>query len=192
MKKLLFTLAITALTASSHAAVATWNSGVVFGPSDDSGTITTGAAYKLADTSTAAMYVFILADADAYAKVQSDGVYKTYSSSLSSAKASTTTLASSKFSALKTGDYVAGESIYAAILFTYTDSAGKNWYLENTATATVDDLGSDIALSNLARYQGGKNTGGQLASWSSNVPEPTSAMLLLLGFAGLALKRKNA
>ena len=65
------------------------------------------------------MYVFLIENATAYAKVQSDGVYTTYGSKLGDADATTSTLSSSKFSA-------------AAILFTYNDGS-KDWWLENTA-----------------------------------------------------------
>ena len=68
-----------------------------------------------------------------------------------------------------------------------------DWYLENTAAITVNDLGANESLSNLARYVGGNKTSGQLASWGSQaVPEPTSGLLMLVGLAGLALRRKRA
>ena len=191
MKRLITMITMTTLAVVVQAATVDWNSGVVFGPSDKDGTISAKAAYKLADTSTAAMYVFILADSTEYAKVQSSGVYATYNTKLSSADASTTKLSSSKFEALTTGDYSASENVYAALLFTYTDTSGKQWYLENTATVTIDDLGSSVSLNNLARYQGGAQASGQLGSWGS-VPEPTSGLLLALGFAGLALRRRRA
>ena len=191
MEKLITALSAVVLAVCAESATVTWQSGVVFGPSDDAGTLVANKTYKLADTSTAAMYVFVLSGAAEYAKVQSDGVYKTFGSNLSSATASSTKLSSSKFEDLTTGTYAASENVYAAILFTYSDSNGKSWYLENTAVKAIDDMGGDASLQNLARYSGGSG-GAQLASWSSNVPEPTSAVLLLLGFAGLALKRKNA
>ena len=177
---------------SVNAAAVTWQSGVVFGPSDDSGTLVASSTYRLADSATAAMYVFAIADATEYAKVQSDGVYATYGDKLGTAAASTTTHTSYKFANLITDGYAAGDNVYAAILITYTDGAGKEWYLENTATTSINDMGGDSVVQGLARYQGG--TGGtQIASWSSAaVPEPTSGLLMLLGMAGLALRRKRA
>ena len=54
----------------------------------------------------------------------------------------------------------------------------------------------DYSEAGLANLIGGATTGTTATAWvsasGSSVPEPTSAMLLLLGFAGLALKRKNA
>ena len=193
MKKLMFMLAAIATATVVQAASVTWNSGVVFGPSDANGTLVANAAYKLADSATAAMYVFAIADATEYAKVQSDGVYATYGDKLGTATASTSTLSSSKFSSVATSGYAAKETAYVAILFTYNDGS-KDWYLENTAAVTISDLGGDSTLNNLARYIGGNSANGQLASWSSasSVPEPTSGLLMLVGLAGLALRRRRA
>ena len=192
MKKLMFMLVAIATAAVVQAASITWQSGVVFGPSDANGTLVANSTYKLADSSTAAMYLFLVSDATAYAKVQSDGVYATYGSKLGEADASSSSLSSSKFADLTTSGHAAGDNVYAAILFTYNDGS-KDWYLENTAALTVNDLGANETLQNLARYVGGNKTAGQLASWNSAaVPEPTSGLLMLVGLAGLALRRKRA
>ena len=52
----------------------------------------------------------------------------------------------------------------------------------------------DTTIDNLALTIGGDVGGGSTATaWSTAaVPEPTSGLLLLLGMAGLALKRKRA
>ena len=46
----------------------------------------------------------------------------------------------------------------------------------------------------MAQFTLGNSTGGVATSWQSTaaVPEPTSGLLLLIGMAGLALKRKRA
>ena len=193
MKKLMFMLAAIATAAVVQAASVSWQSGVVFGPSDADGKLVANATYKIADSATAAMYVFAIADATEFAKVQSDGVYATYGDKLSTAAASTTTLSSSKFSAVSTSGYAAKETVYAAILITYTDGDGKDWYLENMATTTINDLGGDTLMNNVARYIGGNSANGQIASWgTASVPEPTSGLLMLVGLAGLALRRRRA
>lgn len=193
MQKLMFMLAAVATAAVVQAASVSWNSGVVFGPSDANGTLVANATYKLADTANATMYLFSIADATTYAKVQTDGVWATYGGKLGDATTSTSTLSSSKFSALVTDGHAASSTAYAAIIITYTDSTGKDWWLENTATATIGDLGADATINNLARYNGGLNTSGQIASWgTASVPEPTSGLLMLVGLAGLALRRRRA
>lgn len=191
MKKMIIAASIVCAAAIVQAASVSWNSGVVFGPSDSSGTLVASAGYKLADTATATMYLFSIADATSYAKVQADGVWATYGEKLGDATASTSTLSSSKFSTLVTEGHAASSTAYAAIIITYKDGDGKDWYLENLAQTTISDLGANATLNNLARYNGGLSSNGQIASWSS-VPEPTSGLLMLVGLAGLALRRRRA
>ena len=192
MKKLIIGAVAVLAAVSVNAATVKWNSGVVFGPSDSSGTLVASSTYKLADSATASMYVFAIANATDFAKVQSDGVWATYGDKLGTATASTSSLSSSKFAALTTDGYSASSTAYAAILFTYTDGAGKEWYLENLASVEINDLGGDANIGNLARYNGGLSSAGQLASWTASVPEPTSGLLMLIGLAGLALRRRRA
>ena len=197
MKKLIIGAVAVLAAVSVHAASITWSSGVVFGPSDSSGTISATSTYKLADSSTAAMYLFIVTGdathtaAENFAAVQSAGAYATYNDSLGTAADSSTSLSSSKFADLESTGHAASETVYAAILFTYKDGDGKDWYLENLAQTTISDLGANATLNNLARYNGGLSSNGQIASWSS-VPEPTSGLLMLVGLAGLALRRRRA
>ena len=191
MKKMIIAASIVCAAAIVQAASVSWNSGVVFGPSDSSGTLVASAGYKLADTATATMYLFSIADATSYAKVQADGVWATCGEKLGDATASTSTLSSSKFSTLVTEGHAASSTAYAAIIITYKDGDGKDWYLENLAQTTISDLGANATLNNLARYNGGLSSNGQIASWSS-VPEPTSGLLMLVGLAGLALRRRRA
>ena len=57
MKKMIIGAVAVLAAGSVNAAAVTWQSGVVFGPSDDSGTLVASATYRLADSATAAMYV---------------------------------------------------------------------------------------------------------------------------------------
>ena len=69
----------------------------------------------------------------------------------------------------------------AAYNFTMTASVnvgGTDWTYEATGFGTTDNFGSGMA-------------GIDAGTWSA-VPEPTSGLLMLLGVAGLALKRKRA
>ena len=64
--------------------------------------------------------------------------------------------------------------------FTSTDAAG-NTYQSETQSALAQAVGGGFAT-----FEG-------LGTWTAApVPEPTSGLLLLLGVAGLALKRKRA
>ena len=192
MKKLIVGAVAVLAAVSVNAAAITWQSGVVFTPSDASGTLNATSAYKISDSATASMYLFLVEDATAFAKVQSDGVYATYGEKLSTADATTSSLSSSKFADLTTEGHAASSTAYAAILITYNDGS-KDWYLENTATVEIGDMGANASLGNLARYVGGIKNNGQLASWGGgeSVPEPTSGLLMLIGMTGLALRRKR-
>ena len=72
-----------------------------------------------------------------------------------------------------------------------TDKDGTMDYLiANKAESNINTAGKGTNITNLAKNLGG--TGGTaLTGWTA-VPEPTSGLLLLLGMAGLALKRKRA
>ena len=67
------------------------------------------------------------------------------------------------------------------------DNAGSNW-----AIAATDNTGKDTFTWAAGTY-GGLSETATVGKWSvAAVPEPTSGLLLLLGVAGLALKRKRA
>ncbi len=72
--------------------------------------------------------------------------------------------------------------------FVYTDESGKWEYTSGVATGSpTSGAGSTID------FGGGRTSGSAAASgtWAP-VPEPTSGLLLLIGVAGLALRRKRA
>jgi len=67
--------------------------------------------------------------------------------------------------------------------------AGQNTLVDPTSGATTDLTIGDYWASGTAPWVG---NGGFNAVQFAAVPEPTSGLLLLLGMAGLALKRKRA
>ena len=192
MKKLIvaFGVAITAI--SLTAATAKWSSGTI--------TAANGAeAGKEAITATlweftsSTMYDQVVAgDYDVIAN----------QSALDAAASAKLTGASNKRGIIDitgTSDVAADKGVWAVILYTDTTATGDGKYRVNASySGEVGTTG--VTVYELANQIGGKHgtvlgdpiTSGWTSAATMATPEPTSGLLLLLGVAGLALKRKRA
>jgi hypothetical protein len=180
MKKLMIALAAVAMATVVQAATVTWGSGTIYTPGSEGAFTTTKAAAN------AVTYYLWTMDATTYASTTLDSIAKLDTS---------TATATGKNSALggtvsykDTTSYDAGDTINWAILFTYKDGDNKDWYIANKGTGTVNDLGGALSFGNLASSSSAYAT---VSGWTA-VPEPTSGLLMLLGMAGLALRRRRA
>ena len=81
-------------------------------------------------------------------------------------------------------------SVYAVILDTTSITDDSNFFV-TTATAASTTFTAASALNK--NYALTATASATASNWKSvNVPEPTSGLLMLLGMAGLALRRKRA
>ena len=97
--------------------------------------------------------------------------------------------------AAKTGSNLVNAGATLSAFFAVVD--GSDFYISTVVSATGPDTGYETlsfkekASSQLAAKDAASGYAG--AGWyTASVPEPTSGLLLLLGMAGLALKRKRA
>ena len=187
MKKLIMIAAIVC-AAAVNAATVNWNIGTAIKP-DGSTTAASG---------TLNIYVWAVAES-VYNSTDIDAIWETYGNK---------TIASiTGYTAAKTGrsgslggkaaieDVPNKTTLYGIIITTYdSDKDGTvDLYAANKAVGTVNDSGTATSPTGLAKFVGG-GASGTPVTWSepSAIPEPTTGLLVLLGVAGLALRRRRA
>lgn len=195
MKKLMIALAAAALATVVNAATVNWSSGTIYTASDAVGTTGSGTSYR-ANTGTRLVtaYLYTLT-ADAYATaltMSTADLYSTYSTTAATlTKTSTATgLANISQTGLPDGSTESPQTIYGLVL-----------YVDTATAATYDGVDAFVkSYVGTATWQ--NTTGANLtmlatnqANWTAvgaSVPEPTSGLLMFLGMAGLALRRRRA
>ena len=184
MKKLMFMLAAVAMAASVHAASVSWTSGALYNASGS----------KVVDSVT--LYVYLM-DKTTY-----DGLSDVWATYGDDVKAGGTTAANA--GGTQTGKYthkasvvapngtaVANTTYYAAIIATYGTGDSMMYYAERASVTTGDDGNGSFTTFGAGTIA---SQTAAASAWSSagSVPEPTSGLQMLVGLAGLALRRRRA
>lgn len=179
MKKLVFVLAFALGISATHAATATWSMSGLLGVGDITGST---AAYSTAALSGGIAYLFEgTGPSESLIASILDGSWDGTGSI-----ASKTTSATGVIMQMGIGSYASQTVSMYAIVFDGATVADSDWYEVTTAvTQTYGATGNKT----FAFTQANQVAGG--TGWQA-IPEPTSGMLLLVGGALLALKRKRA
>ena len=193
MKKLMFTLAAVLAAGMVQAAAINWGTGTgVKGVKSDSDS---SFGTSNAGTGTLNLYVWLV-DATTYSSTGTDKIWDTYGSKLDTATQSVTGKSGSAGATAKTDglSYTPDQNnpFYALVLVGLdTDKDGTlDYYIANKAEGNVNGSGNGGTVTGLAKFVGGGTSGTAITGWTSaSVPEPTSGLLMLVGLAGLALRR---
>ena len=183
MKKIMIAVAAVALAVSAQAASFNWTSA---GSSSAKTLYAVGGDTLYASAGAVTIYLFdagTVSQADLLAGLRSEKTITDYSAVASQALADTSRLTATEF---KYGSADVGYNFYMAVVDgdNVFISDSKAVYGQASDTAAVSFSGLRTATSNNfgdAAYSA--------AGWYTAVPEPTSGLLMLVGLAGLALRR---
>ena len=179
MKKIMIAVAAVMLGISANAATIQWSTTAVSASPDAAASA--GWAVYVMDAST--FSAFSALDGDKVAAYAADNALYT--------GATTAARGGAIAASITDGNFAANQTVSSYMVIFNNSSAADATYYAYTATGstTISEGGADSSIGFGTFANATAATGG----WqSTDVPEPTSGLLLLLGVAGLALKRKRA
>lgn len=194
MKKIMIVLAAIIMGLSVSAAQVSWKTGA--GIKEPTSATDGAFSGTNAKTGTLAMYVWLV-NQEVYNATDVANIYSTYGADLGSATGAVTGKGGSLGVTVKTTglafDTEKSTTYYALVLTTY-ESGDVKGYIANKATAIINTAGSDASITDLANGGTGwtmLSTTPVVPGGEGGVPEPTSGLLLIVGGALLALRRKQ-
>ena len=184
LKKLMIALAAVAMGVAANAASFSWtvSKGYIYDGADTPAKLTSGSAYLV--------FASALSQSDLVTAFAADAT--TAASTVASKAVSTGTIGSDARVAVTafTADVTSDQTAYFVV---FNDD---KMYVSITADAEYAAVGTSevqfASVSSSSKLSFDAASGYSAAGWYGAVPEPTSGLLMLLGMAGLALRRKRA
>lgn len=191
MKKMIIMACAVALAGVVNAASCTWGSGTLKGAASAEG----GWGTTTLTSALVTMNVYLV-DATTYESLgtaTAQSLYDSYSKTTASLTGTNANGVDAngnpryKGAISITQNNAAAEVQYAVVIATYTDATFGDMYIATTAQSAYNAGTEKGTAGNLI------STPGSASGWqtAAAVPEPTSGLLMLVGLAGLALRRRR-
>ena len=194
MKKLVIMACAVAMAAVAQAATVSWMSGALYTAADKDG----GWSGTLVNSASALVTMNVyLVDAATYATVSAmdqAGMYEWASgqtATYSGVNKNASTGAIIGAVTVSDATLAASTTYYSIITASYNDATYGEMYMTAASVAETPSSGSK-SITNIFGGAGTASVGGVRDWQAAAVPEPTSGLLMLVGLAGLTLRRRRA
>ena len=187
MKKLMVAAAIALAAVASQAASINWSASNIYQPGSTADKIASGNGL---------VYLFCTQEIASSAVVSALSSTETTLSEKTTflggnSIASTALTADGKIGKTSAWDKAAGDYTFYGVIFADNAVAENGKYVVTAVTSSYGWDNTSDTVVGLGNQKTLTQTAGNWSTVAASVPEPTSGLLMLLGFAGLALRRKQ-